>query len=492
VTNGRGRLCASLGADTVQRTRELAAGLPPEVPLVELRADLLAAEEIPSASWEDLPRSDSREWVFTWRSPEEGGAAPRPAGVLARACAAGFAWVDVEARALEADDAEARAVPPGRRWVSRHLTAPPVSGEELEGAWLRLRRHQAALHKLVVPADRFAVNDLMLGLVRAATLAGSPPFALFAQGALGHPSRILGHLEGNAVTFVAPDDGVAVAAGQPRLSEALDVYGLVNLPPEPRIYGVLGNPARQSLSPHLHNAAFRRCGERALYIPLESPDPEPVLAWLRDGRLRGLSVTAPFKELLVEAAEEPDDDVLRVGAVNTLWWEDGRLRGANTDAEASFELLCELGAHAGDAVAVVGAGGAALAVLQAAGAAGLEATVFNRTERAGREAAHRFGAGWGGALEALDPAPYRVVVNATPLGLRAPLPPAWEQADWSDTAILDLAYGATPTAWARIAARTGSPFHDGLEFLVRQGVGQFRRWTRRSMTHEEFAGGLPR
>ncbi len=486
------RLCASVSAPTAARAGEIASGLPPAVELVELRADRLDPAEVRSGAWKALPAGADRSWVFTWRSPAEGGAVPRPAGVLAAAGAAGFRWIDVEARELEGADPEAASIPVERRWVSRHAAGPPAAAEDLLEAWSALRRHPAALHKLVVPADRFAVNDWVLGLVREAAVAGESPFTVFAQGWIGHPSRILGCLEGNAVTFAAPEGGEATAPGQPTVRTACEVYALPQVPPEPRLFGVLGHPARHSRSPELMNHAFRLCGERALYLPLESPEPEPVLDWLRRGDLRGLSVTAPFKLAAAGACDRLEPGAARLGVVNTMWREGNRLVGDNTDLAAAGELLAELELGRGGRLALVGAGGAAAAVAAAAGGLGATVTVFNRSPRRGRTLAARLGAAWGGAPGDLDPAGFEAVANATPLGRDGELPEAWAERDWAGTAVLDLAYAAGTTGLVRLAEARGLPVRDGLAFLVRQGTRQFHRFLRRNLEPDAFAGGLVR
>jgi shikimate dehydrogenase len=492
MEQGRRRLCASINAATATEALRVAGELPAGVEWVELRADLLEPGEAEAGRWRTLPGAAGREWIFTWRSPREGGARPRPRGVLRAAVEAGFAAVDVEAADLAAGEAEATAVPVEKRWVSRHRLDPVEGPEALVADWASLRRHPAALHKLVAAADRFQVNDWILDLVRETGAAPAVPFTIFAAGWIGHPSRILGALEGNAVTYVAGMAGAPTASGQPTAVEAVEVYRLHRLPPDPRVFGVLGNPVHRSRSPRIHNHVYERTGERALYLPLESVDADPVLAWVRTGRLRGLSVTAPFKTLAARRVDRLEPAAERVGAVNTVWNEDGVLWGANTDLEAAEEILAELAPGPEGKVAVLGAGGAAAAVLGALAGRRRAAVVFNRDPARGREVAARFGAGFGGPPQRLLPADFAVVVNATPMGSSAPLAPALAAADWSGTAIVDLAYGETPSAFEGLAGTHRVPYRGGLEFLARQASGQVRRWMRRRVDPTVFAEGIAR
>ena len=195
--------------------------------------------------------------------------------MLARALAAGFAAVDVEARDLERGDPEATAVPAERRWISRHRLDPLTGPDDLMAEWVRLRRHAGALHKLVVPAHDFRVNDWVLALVPDVGGGGESPRTIFATGGIGHVSRIVGYLLGNSVTYLAVEEGEETAAGQPTLRQALDVYQLPHLPPDPRLYGVLGEKAGASRSPELHNHAFPDV-RRAIALPsAREPGPGP-------------------------------------------------------------------------------------------------------------------------------------------------------------------------------------------------------------------------
>lgn len=467
------RLCLSLAASTVEEARRAAASAPPEIELVELRLDRLDPEARAGSAWESLPAGDGREWVATWRDPAEGGAAPRPAGILDRALRAGFPWIDVEAAALEAGDPEAHAVPTGRRWVSLHPGRAPEDAAAVRRAWSRVAAHPGALHKLVVPAGAFPVNTWVLDLLAA--VGGTRPVSIFALGWTGHVSRIRGYLQGNAVTYVAGHSHGGTAPGQPSLEQVLAVYALPGRDPGDALYGVVGRHVRDSGSPTLHNAWFREHRRRAVYVPLETPEVEPVVDWLRAGRLTGCSVTAPFKETVMDSMDALDPAAARLGAVNTIVRDgDGRLRGANTDHAAAVALLDALPEGP---VALVGAGGAARAVAWAARDRGRAVTVFNRGEARGRALAEATGASWGGAPGALDPARHAILANATPLGTAFALPPPWTRERLGGTAVLDLAYASRPSDLERLARQTGAPFRGGREFLARQAAAQFALWT---------------
>jgi shikimate dehydrogenase len=264
------------------------------------------------------------------------------------------------------------------------------------------------------------------------------------------------------------------------------VYALDRFDEPPGIFGIIGGSSGASRSPSLHNHGFRVAGENALFVPLETRDAGPPVAWLRDGRLQGASVTMPFKEAVVPLLDALEPDAESIGAVNTIVRTAEGLTGANTDVEAAREMLAFLEPEAG--LAVLGAGGAAAAVIAAGKDLGAHITLFNRTASRGEATASRFGVSWGGSLDAFRPEPFRALVNATP-GC-ATLLLALSQSDWSRTTILDLAYGESGDDSKRVAGNLGASYLDGLDFLVRQATGQFFRWTGKRLPAAVLAEGL--
>ena len=98
-----------------------------------------------------------------------------------------------------------------------------------------------------------------------------------------------------------------------------------------KIYGILGQPVTHSLSPAMHNAAFRHLGINAVYVAFPITDLPQAVAGLRGLAIRGVSVTIPFKEEVIPLIDELDSQAAKIGAVNTLVNRDGRLTGYNTD-----------------------------------------------------------------------------------------------------------------------------------------------------------------
>lgn len=257
----------------------------------------------------------------------------------------------------------------------------------------------------------------------------------------------------------------------------------------PRLAGVIGHPVRHSLSPAIHNAAFAACGLDWSYLAFDVA-PGRVGDAVRAVRalgLAGLSVTMPHKEEAAAAVDRLSDDAAALGAVNTVvLGEEGVLLGDSTDGAGFVDSLrLDHGIEvAGLRAVVLGAGGAARAVVLALSRAGAaEVGVLNRSparaERAAALAGHRGSVVPAGhAADVVASA--GIVVNATPLGMEGvaegalAVDPEWLR---PGQVVVDLVYRPLQTPLLRAAAERGARPVDGLGMLVHQAAQQFRRWT---------------
>ena len=237
---------------------------------------------------------------------------------------------------------------------------------------------------------------------------------------------------------------------------------------------VAGWPVAHSRSPAMHNAAFRSLGLDDWHytrLPLPPALFGEVVPALTASGYKGINVTIPHKEAALALADEASSAASEIGAANTLTFAEGSIAADNTDAQGFLDALGE--PVTGRSVLVLGAGGAARAVIWAARQAGAsEVLVWNRTTARAHSLAAEFG------VEALDTVrPADVLVNTTAVGLQGSVDDLPLDGAGTPELVADLVYGpAEPpvTSWAR--AR-GARVVDGLEVLVRQGALSFVRWT---------------
>ena len=243
--------------------------------------------------------------------------------------------------------------------------------------------------------------------------------------------------------------------------------------------GVLGFPVGHSRSPAMMNAAFAELGIPWRYLKLPIPPVlfEQTVRALPGSGFAGANVTIPHKAAAYAVADERTPAVEAIGAANTLSFREGRIAADNTDAAGFLDAL---GRPPPATALVLGAGGAARAVVWALRDRGAEVSIWNRTSDRARNLARDLG------VRAVErPEPAALVVNATSVGLDAA---AGEAETLSALGLagaeppellVDLAYGAEPTALCRWAARRGSHVVEGREVLVRQGALSLEQWTGR-------------
>ncbi len=241
-----------------------------------------------------------------------------------------------------------------------------------------------------------------------------------------------------------------------------------------RVFAILGDPVAHSLSPAMHNAAFRALGLDAVYVPLRvTPDQVPAAMTLLARAGGGGNVTVPHKETAARAAGQPSPRVTRLGACNTFWGADGALLAENTDVDGVRAALAELEAPA-TAWLIAGTGGGARAVVAAALELGARVAVHSR-DHGRRTAFEQWATGQGVALA--PGAECEVLINTTPLGLQPGdhLPLAHEEAPRAQVGF-DMVYARGGTAWIRALRQDGLRVADGRVMLVAQGAAAFRHW----------------
>jgi shikimate dehydrogenase len=234
--------------------------------------------------------------------------------------------------------------------------------------------------------------------------------------------------------------------------------------------GVLGYPVAHSRSPAMHNAAFRELGLDWHYVKLPVPPElfDETVRALPGSGYGGANVTIPHKLAALRIADSASNAAVSIGAANTLTFSNEGIEADNTDAGGFLAALNE--SVSGRTALVLGAGGAARAVVWALADAGADdVSVWNRTPERAQQLAADFG-----ARAVQRPEPADIVVNATSVGLHEGTLPL-DGLDAPATAV-ELVYGSetTFTAWA---SERGARLVEGLEILVRQGALSFTRWT---------------
>jgi 3-dehydroquinate dehydratase/shikimate dehydrogenase len=491
------RICLCLAGATLEQDIALLRRERQYADLVELRADFLAPAEL--AHLARFPALVDLPVILTLRRAEDGGQ-----------------WRGGEAdrrRLLrEALGPSGGAAAGGRRYAFvdvEHDLSDPALEEAARASGCRLIRSYRDLRG--VPADLAA---RVRRLARAVRARGGGPGALpkaevwvrgsrdqrrlakafrelqgvekilLGMGEFGSFSRILAGKLGSWLTYCSPEEQDA--------RTLVELYRFRRIGPDTVVYGVVGNPIAHSRSPHLHNPGFAALDLDAVYVPFLADKLSAFLQAAEALGVRGLSVTVPFKEQALRLAKAGGEDGLlsaageearAAGAANTLLALQRGWRAANTDV-AGFLAPLEREAPAvlrpGTVAAVLGAGGAARAVVYALARRGLRVLVLNRTPARARVLARRFGGQWGG----LGPqgaarlhGHSALIVQATTVGLDGGGDPLLEYGFRGDEVVYDLVYGPAPTPFLARAQAAGCRTIGGLAMLQAQAAAQFRLFT---------------
>lgn len=491
------RICVPVCADTVAELAKAAARAAAIGDLIEFRLDCLAGDEL-ADFLRDLPallKAPARPLILTLRPAAQGGRRELDDAARARFWTQFFKrelpaniYADIEldvARFFLEREAETRVSLDWQRVIcSHHDFTGAASGASK--IYEQLRATPARCLKIAVRARDVTDCLPLFHLLDRAQREGRELIAV-AMGEAGLPTRILGPSRGARLTYGALDEAHRVAPGQITASALRDLYRLQRLDRRAIVTGLVGSSIAHSVSPQMHNAAFEALDLSAVYIPFETQELRAFVTRMvhprtreMDWNLRGLSVTAPHKEMIIEHLDSIDSAAEAIGAVNTVIVDEAGLRGFNTDVTAFIETLRErAGALAGLRCAVIGAGGAARGVLWGLRQEGALVTLFARDAVKAAPLAEKFGAAFSPLAEAGGDG-FDVVINTTPLGTRGQLenetPVTARQLRGARLAY-DLVYNPSETRFLREALEAGCDTIGGLPMLVAQAAEQFQLWT---------------
>jgi 3-dehydroquinate dehydratase / shikimate dehydrogenase len=472
-----GLICASLNAGSTEqalagmtRARELKADM------VELRLDLMQSPDLPRLlSDRPLPV------IVTNRREDQGGRCTdgesQRLAPLSEALKLGAEFVDVE---LGSEKGLQRSGN-GRVIISHHDFTDCFSTEKLQSLSQQMLAAGADVIKIAAtpehPLDCVPLYDLCRNSAK--------PVIAIAMGEFGAASRLLALKFGALLSFGSLSTDESTAPGQLTVSEMAETYRAAEISADTRLFAVLGDPIGHSLSPVIHNRAYRQMGLDGLYLSFRVKDrfEEFIRAYAELG-FEGFSVTIPHKSAALAAADDVDETAARIGAANTLSLVEGRMRASNTDARACVSqlqnALQERGGLEDKLVLLLGAGGAARAAGWGLVQAGARVIVANRTLERGQKLARELGCEFL-PLSQVAKVEYDAALNTTSLGMSpdvqgSALPAA---AIRPGAVIYDTVYNPLVTRMLREASEKGARTVDGIGMFVAQAAEQIRIWTAR-------------
>lgn len=263
-----------------------------------------------------------------------------------------------------------------------------------------------------------------------------------------------------------------------------------------KIYGIIGHPVKHSLSPAMHNAAFKAEGIDAEYkiFDIDPSDKENLANFCYETDLKniaGFSVTMPYKKEIMKYMEEYDPLAKKVGSINTVENVDSKLNGYNTDATGAIQALQEKTDIRDNKILILGAGGAARAIGYSLNEFGADVYIFNRTKEKAVEIAEEFDLGIIEFTQIAD-ADFDIIINTTPVGM---LPNTNESLLHADQMkgvkiVMDIVTHPLKTQLLKEAEKAGAETITGARMLLHQACGQFEIWFEKSAPIEVMEKAL--
>ncbi len=495
-----GKVCVSICDRTSDGLFEKIEASSKWADLLEIRFDCLDPEEIAKVidRVETPQQPHSGSLLATFRPQEQGGQRHLTTDDRRRF------WSQGRERSYWGGDFEEDFIEESAhsRWSNRIVSHHDFFGSapNVESIYERLRSTPATHIKIAIQANLITDAIPLWNLLQTAKAAGKHLIPV-AMGEAGKWTRILGLAHGAFLTFAAPAAGAETAPGQISAADMTNVFRVKHLDRQTEVFGIVAGDSTYSVSPWMHNAAFTAADMNRVFIPLQVSDLDEFMSRMVkpetrevDLNFRGFSVTNPHKQAVIKHLDGIDETAEKIGAVNTVKIEDGKLLGYNTDAPGFIlPLQAQFGSLSGINVSVVGAGGAARACIYALQQENANVTLFARDPAKAEALGDEF------KIPVATLAPERsfgaadVLINTTPLGTSGDY-----ENDSIATAeqlrgvklVYDLVYNPTETLLIRNAKAAGVPTIGGLEMLISQGARQFEIWTGEKAPIDEMAAGV--
>ncbi len=473
------RICIALGFSDVDKLleharRELDAG----ESFFEFRLDYLASPELGVEAIRTFlaAHPDCTILATCRRHQNQGrynGSIEEQVAILAAAIEAGARAVDLEIESAENVAARLELLRgKAKLIVSYHnFEATPATETILR----RMQKVSADAYKVVTTARKPSDNMRVLGLSKSHPRV---PIIVLAMGEAGFATRVLSTAWGGLYTYAAPMAAEGTASGQVSAKQLRHLYRVEKFTKAAKIYGVIADPVRHSISPNVHNRAFQARRMDAVYLPflVHPPQLKDFFELADKLPISGFSVTIPHKQKILRYLEIVDPLARRIGAVNTVWKKAGKWRGTNTDAEAVTGPLSKCIRLAKSTVLVVGNGGAARSAAFALIESGTKVSIVGRNPDRVRALAKACGAE-PLLKEQAEARMFDALVHATPMGMSPHVDECYFDGTIPAELVFDMVYNPLQTLLAKRSAAQGRTFIPGIQMFLNQAAQQFEIWT---------------
>lgn len=461
-------LCLTLTGPTMEKNEQTLKKSGALADVLELRLDCIDCKNQSELKMAELfPSLTDKPVILTCRRKSDGGLFTSNEinrfKLIKKVSKGNFSYVDLESdlhkKRFEKSLAERKIV----IIKSYHNTAETPS--DFIGIFKRLCTCNC-IPKLSVKINK--TDDLIALYKFSQTIPKDQKHILIGMGNFGVPSRILYKKFGSFLTYCSDRE---IAPGMLNIKDMKNLYRADKVTDKTDIFAVIGNPVLHSKSPSIHNSAFRKIGFDGVYIPCETDDCRKFITFAELVGLNGFSVTAPFKTEIIPYLGIVSDECKKTGACNTVVRAHNTWKGLNTDYMACEKLFSDAKKKN---VIVLGAGGAARALVSFFVSKKSYVTVFNRTEERAQATASCFGCKYDSIANLKNYSKKAdIVIRAVSTNTDNAKALKFEGSE----TVCDLYYKPEMTSFLKRAQKEGCRIITGLDFLLEQAKFQFKAFT---------------
>lgn len=464
-------ICGVVKASTLSEMHQRIHAVQNLCEMMELRLDYLI--DLDFVSLAKLLKTIDKPVIFTLRTLAEGGnfkgTHEQYLNILNKLIPLEPHYLDVETHVTPQEMHELRSVHPQTKILLSFHDFKKMPN--LDQVYQEMQKTPADLYKIAILLNSSVDTLDLLDYMKE----HSPKLVAMGIGKFGEVTRILSPVFGGAFVFSSLNTQGLTVPGQLTIYEFEEVYNYHHLNTSSAIYGLIGNPVVHSIGHLTHNKILHALDMAAVYVkfPVTEEELPKFLEMAKKVGMRGLSVTMPLKEIVMNYIDDIDPKAKRMGAVNTLVFEHGKIKGYNTDGNGALDALEAKIKVKGKKVVIIGAGGASKAVAYEAIERGARVVILNRNAERAEFLAQAIGCEGAGLdkLEQIFKEGYDVIINATPTSM--PINP---DLLLPKAAAMDLQTKPRYTEFLQHADQKGCPLVFGYEMFVGQALGQFELW----------------
>jgi len=479
--------CLCLTGNTIKQNVDILNKYRKYADLAELRVDCLDGDE--RLHIRRFPELAGVPVILTVRRDIDGGYFTSGEGARLKLLANGLAYANADSRLnfayvdIEEDFNAPSLEEAARTFGTRIIRSCHDLKGELEDIPAKIKSMKRAGDEIVKVAVSVKSTRDVLNVFRASDTFIKQDKILICMGHYGLYSRILAERFGSFLTYscALSEDITPGASGQMDVRELSELYHFKKITKDTKIYGVIGNPLKSSVSPWFFNTIFNLENADCVYAPFPVTNINDFMNLADEMNIQGLSITVPYKETVLPYIDEKSEVVESIGACNTMYRKGDAWYGDNTDyAGFSTSLLNFLNRKnlKKMKITIVGAGGVSRAVAAEIYKMGGKALILNRTVHKAASIASRYNFRWGGldrqGIELMSK--YNdIIVQTTSVGMEGyDVSDPLELYEFSgNESVMDLIYTPPQTPFLKRAASAGCKILNGYDMVIRQACLQY-------------------